>query len=160
MPSYLDTDGAPVSAHTATIDGKLRAGFKQMLDEGDSLSFDVALIDSTPIKTSDSNVYLLDKISETSIEDAFRTHLEVLGKPKQLNAIAQLLTMDARQVDELVRQTAVKILTAQVGAASVSKVINDGHFDGLFNRVNEIFDKHFETKIGLSRTLKNSAPNF
>lgn len=111
MASYLNPHGVEVSAADAKIGGKLRPGFKEILADGERISFDMLYMrDAKP------------KVDETSIDAALREVIATLAKGQGITPAEYLAKTPLADIQKLAAETAAKVLESLSGQGVASKL--------------------------------------
>lgn len=111
MASYLNPHGVEVSAADAMIGGKLRSGFKEIIADGERISFDMLYMrDAKP------------KGDETSIDAALRETIATLAKGQGITAAGYLAKTPLLQLQKMAAEVASNVLETMSGQGVASKL--------------------------------------
>lgn len=114
MASYLNPHGVEVSAADAKIGGKLRPGFKEIIADGERISFDMLFMrDAKP------------KLDETSIDAVLRERIATMAKNSNMTGAEYLAATSLAEVKRMAAEVAVEVLESMSGQGVASKLADE-----------------------------------
>ncbi len=162
MPQYFDSCGNIASESQATIDGRLRPGFKSAMADGEYARFSISLIDSAaPVRASIADaVALIDKADDASIDAALKSQIALQAKNQNMDAAEYLMTLEFSKIEDMIAKVALDMVKSIVGQSMASQFVSDGHFDRIRDKVAIVYDANIHQDFDISRRLRDAPPNF